>query len=151
MIFVTVGTTLPFDALVAAVDRLVGSLVIRESVVCQIGHGTYFPHNCEYFCFKPNVDQWVEDASLVIGHGGTGTVYSALCAGKPLIAVANPAAADDHQAQFLARLSHIASFLWTKDLEQIPALLEKVPSFKLQSAKVRHLAADVRMFLLGNR
>jgi UDP-N-acetylglucosamine transferase subunit ALG13 len=147
VIFVTVGTTLPFDELVQVVDRLVERAQLAEPVVCQIGHGTYLPKHCDHFRFTPNIEEWLDKASVVVGHGGTGTVSSLLARGRPFVAVSNPNAADDHQAQFLTRLSQHVSLLWTKDLNELPALIERAPSFQIQSVKGQHLAADLKAFL----
>lgn len=149
MIFVTVGTTLPFDALVQAVDALVAGQVITDPVVCQIGHGDYLPQHCEHFRFQPNIDEYIAQASLVIGHGGTGTVTGLLASGKPFVAVANPLGADNHQAQFLERLAHLAPFLWTADLARLPALIAQAPHFVSNRQANEHLATDLSDFLRG--
>ncbi len=149
MIFVTAGTTLPFDALVRAVDELVAGRVITDSVICQIGHGDYLPLHCEYFRFQPNVDAYIERAALVIGHGGTGTVTGLLASGKPFVAVANPLGADNHQAQFLERLAKLTPFLWTDDLSQLSDLIARAPGFVFQRNTSEHLAGDLCAFLRG--
>lgn len=148
MIFVTVGTTLPFDDLVQAVDRLVAAGTVSEPVLCQIGHGQYVPQHCEHFRFKPNLDEEIGRASLVIGHGGTGTVTGLLASGRPFIAVANPLGVDDHQRQFLARLNRAVSLLWTADLSELPRLIEAARNFKPQSATGERLTEDLKRFLL---
>ena len=76
MIFVTVGTTMPFDKLIYRIDELKGENFIKEDVVCQIGNGKYIPVNCEYFRFKPSIEEHIDKAFLIIAHGGTGTVFS---------------------------------------------------------------------------
>ena len=149
MIFVTVGTTLPFDDLVRAVDRLVAAGVVTEPVLCQIGHGQYVPQHCEHFRFKPNLDEEIGRASLVIGHGGTGTVTGLLASGKPFIAVANPLGVHDHQRQFLARLCKVVEFLWAADPAELPGLIERARSFRPRSARGERLTEDLRRFLLG--
>ena len=148
MIFVTVGTTLPFDALIETVDKMAGNGDFSESVVCQIGHGRYEPKHCEYFRFSPEIDDWIQRATLVIGHGGTGTVSSLLAEAKPFVAVANPAGADDHQGAFLARLSQTVSFLWTKDLSELQRLVTLARSFKVEAKASLRLVSDLRKYLL---
>jgi UDP-N-acetylglucosamine transferase subunit ALG13 len=150
VIFVTVGSSLPFDALVEAVDGFVQQGKIKGPVTCQIGHGTYVPRNCEYFAFTPAFDEWVQKASLVIGHGGTGTVSTMLSEGKPFIAVPNPGVADDHQKMFLERLSRAVSFIWTTDLSKLPELIETAATFVPTAVKGERLADDLRRFLTGS-
>lgn len=150
MIFVTAGTTLPFDPLVQAVDEMVATRVIADQVICQIGHGTYQPSHCEYFRFKPSLDEYIGRASLIIGHGGTGTVTGLLASGKPFIAVANPLGADNHQVQFLQRLSQLMPFLWTADLAELPGLIIQAPSFVTRRDISEHLAGDLCAFIRGD-
>lgn len=147
MIFVTIGTTLVFDDLIEAVDNLVAGGIITDPVVCQIGNSAYIPKNCEYFRFQPNIDEWTGKASLVICHGGTGSVLSLLTQKRPFIAVANPRGAEDHQAQFLERLSRSISILWTKDLKELPGLIEKARMFEPKALDGERLADDLRKFL----
>jgi UDP-N-acetylglucosamine transferase subunit ALG13 len=147
VIFVTVGTTLPFDDLVRFVDGMVERGDITEPVRCQIGPGTYEPQRCEWFRFKPELQAEIENASLVIGHGGTGTVTGLLGAGKPFVAVANPAGADNHQRDFLDRLSHVNPFLWTDRLDALPALIEQARTFRSEASPHLRLIDDLAPFL----
>ena len=149
MIFVTVGTTLVFDDLVEAIDHLVGSGVIEDEVICQIGNGEYNPAHCESFRFKPSVDDLIERASLVICHGGTGSTLGVLAKGKRFIAVANPKGVDNHQAQFLERLSHIVPILWTHDLNEMPNLLNEVNDFNYENMNIPCLVNDLNSYLRG--
>jgi UDP-N-acetylglucosamine transferase subunit ALG13 len=149
VIFVTVGTTLPFDALIETIDRLVAERGIAEPVVCQIGHGAYEPRHCEHFRFTPDIEQYFDRASLVVGHGGTGTVTSLLASGKPFVVVANPLGADDHQAQFLSKLSTLVRFLWTSDLGELPTLLARARQFEPSAVEGQRLIDDLRAYLAG--
>jgi beta-1,4-N-acetylglucosaminyltransferase len=147
VILVTVGTTMPFDELIEAMDRLTAQGSLLEPVVCQIGNGRYEPGHCEYFRFKPSLAALTREASLVIGHGGTGTVLSLLAERKPFIAVVNPRGANDHQGQFLERLSRVVSILWTRDFGDLPALIERAREFKVEAMIQECLADDLRKFL----
>lgn len=147
LIFVTVGSSLPYDELVRRVDQLVADGVIEEPVICQIGDGKYEPRHCEHFRFKPSLEDDIERASLVIGHGGTGTVTGLLASGKPFVAVPNPFVVHNHQEQFLARLSKDVSFLWTKDLSDLPRLISEARTFTLRVASGERLTDDLRRFL----
>jgi UDP-N-acetylglucosamine transferase subunit ALG13 len=146
VIFITVGT-FQFNALIEKVDAMVANGELHGPVVCQIGSGSYVPGHCEYFRFKPSIDEFIEKASLVICHGGTGSVCSLLASEKPFIAVANTFLADDHQTQFLLRLNRLASFLWTRDLEDLPALIAKSASFVPQTFVGERLSDDLKSYL----
>jgi UDP-N-acetylglucosamine transferase subunit ALG13 len=147
MIFVTTGTTLPFDELIEAMDDLVAKGVISEPVVCQIGNSKYIPRNCEYFRFKPSIDHWIKGASLVICHGGTGTVFSIMDVKKHFIAVANPRGVDDHQSQFLSQLGKMGCILWTNNINELTVLIQKVADFKPRPFSAEHLVDDLKRYL----
>jgi UDP-N-acetylglucosamine transferase subunit ALG13 len=149
VILVTVGSSLPFDDLVEAVDRYVAQGVIRDSVTCQIGHGRYVPRHCEHFRFVPNLDEWIQRAAVVIGHGGTGTVAGMLAQGKPFVAVPNPHVQDDHQAVFLERLSRAVALLWTRDLAELPRLISAAPDFRFGARQGERLVEDLTAYLLS--
>ncbi len=146
---VTVGTTLVFDELIRAVDQMVADGVITVPVTCQIGNGSYLPLHCEYFRFKPNLDEIIQEATMVIGHGGTGTVLGLLSEKKKFIAVANPLGAHDHQAQFLERLSRAVSILWTRDLQELPDLIWRAETYEVRPVTGMRLADDLGAYLKG--
>lgn len=86
MIFVTVGTQLPFDRLIASIDQWAGASG-RQDVFAQTGMGTYQPAHMES---KPKITpaecrQHFEEAEIVVAHAGMGTIISAIEAGKPLV------------------------------------------------------------------
>jgi UDP-N-acetylglucosamine transferase subunit ALG13 len=125
LILVSVGTTIPFDDLIAEVDRLCGDGFFAEEVVCQIGRSTYTPENCDYFRNKPNLERDFYLADGLIVHGGTGSTIQALCAQTPFVAVANPRARDDHQADFLSVLSREYDFVWSRDPSELASLWQQ--------------------------
>ena len=121
MILVTVGTTMLFPSLIDEVDRLAGLGIFDETVLCQTGeHGRTMQH-CEYFAFRPTLDDLYEQASLIITHGGS-TVFTLMSLGKPFIAFANPIGADDHQLHVLRTLSERAGILWSRDVKDLEPL-----------------------------
>ena len=147
MIFVTTGTTLAFDELIRAVDSLINAGRIIDKVICQIGNGTYLPSHCEYFRFKPDITPWVDESSIVICHGGTGTVLSLIHKKKKFVAVANPKSADNHQRQFLRRLSEETDIVWTEQLEDLPGLIRRAMSVKIELDHSESLIAELKSYL----
>ncbi|GAB5486379.1 MAG: hypothetical protein Pars93KO_28130 [Parasphingorhabdus sp.] len=121
MIFVTVGTT-RFEPLIREIDDLAGS-VLTEPVVCQIGSGDYEPRHCEFFRYRPTLDDLIERTDLLITHGGS-TVITAVEMRTPLIAVANTSLADNHQEHFLREFSAYSSLVWTNEPTEIGALIK---------------------------
>jgi len=103
VIFVTVGTTY-FDELVRQVDHLVGTGLIQQDVVAQIGRGVYVPKHIEWVRYLDDLHPYYERADLIICHGGVGTVFELMLLEKPFIAVANRALPGDHQTDLLRAL-----------------------------------------------
>lgn len=109
--FVTVGSELPFDRLVGAVDRWAGRNGRGGEVFAQIGRGGRQPINISSAETLPSqtFHQVFQAADLVVAHAGMGTILTALEARRPLVVV--PRRADlgehrnDHQAATVARLS----------------------------------------------
>jgi UDP-N-acetylglucosamine transferase subunit ALG13 len=122
LIFVTVGTTMPFDELVEEVDRFCGEGFFDEKVVCQTGQSRYVPKFCEHFRYAPDVGAYLASASFLIIHGGTGSVIEAMPTNKPFPAFANPRAADDHQGQFLSRIEKEHGVVWSRNCGELSRL-----------------------------
>src|SRR3989304_8188664 len=123
MIFVTVGT-IHFDELVKAVDGLAGKS--KERFVIQLGTGKYIPKNCEWFRLKPSLSEFYSKCSLVITHGGAGTLFECLNAGVRTIAIPNPNAKDAHQLDLLSELAR-RNYIITCDLADLKrAIMSKV-------------------------
>lgn len=107
MIFVTVGThEQPFNRLVKAVDELKRAGVITEDVVIQTGFSTYEPKYCTWSKLIPYQDMLknVEDARIVITHGGPASFIMPLQIGKTPIVVPRQHQfnehVNDHQVEF---------------------------------------------------
>ena len=122
MIFVTVGTT-DFDALVAAADRLAAAT--DELVVIQIGHGQVEPQHAQWLRFAPSLDQYYDQADVVVTHGGLGTVTEVLGRGLRLVGVSNPDRFDRHQDQILQAFEQAGHLVWCRDLADLPAAVEQ--------------------------
>lgn len=142
VIFVTVGTT-HFDPLVQEIDELVDAGRIKDKVVCQIGAGTYVPKHAEHFRFQPSIDDWFEQADLVICHGGA-TVMSLLQKKKRFVAIANTVLAGDHQTAFLTRLALSVGFPWSREVKDVGPLVEAALSQPAPSINLPHLADELR-------
>mmetsp|Transcript_11376 Transcript_11376/g.15497 ORF Transcript_11376/g.15497 Transcript_11376/m.15497 type:complete len:180 (+) Transcript_11376:78-617(+) len=123
-VFLTVGTT-SFDSLIRQVDRPEFVEILRNlgytSLVLQIGRGEYRPVNIippgeishkdafgfctEFFKFAPALNKYVNAASMVISHAGSGSIFETLNASKPLVVVVNSTLMDNHQQELADELS----------------------------------------------
>lgn len=108
MIFVCLGSQqYPFDRLLKKLDELKGAGKIREEIFAQIGSSNYIPefYSWERFITQEVYEKKLDEASMVISHGGTGAIVKALKKGKKVIAIPRQAKygehADDHQFQIV--------------------------------------------------
>jgi UDP-N-acetylglucosamine transferase subunit ALG13 len=86
MIFTTIGSVLPFDRLVRAVDGLVQDWP-DEEFFTQIGDGKYEPVNMP---FARMLDvgafgKMVRSARLIVAHAGMGSVITAMETNTPIV------------------------------------------------------------------
>ncbi|MBU7454887.1 glycosyltransferase [Leuconostoc fallax] len=90
MIFVTVGThEQPFDRLLKKIDGLIESGDITESVFIQTGYSDYVPKFAKSKQFLSNIEMEknIDEARIVITHGGPASFLSVLSKGKIPIVV----------------------------------------------------------------
>lgn len=107
MIFVTVGThEQPFNRLVQEIDNLKRDGIITENVIIQTGYSTYEPKYCQWDKLIPykQMIKNVEDARIVITHGGPASFIMPLQIGKTPIVVPRQKKfnehVNDHQVEF---------------------------------------------------
>ncbi|MGH6987279.1 MAG: beta-1,4-glucuronosyltransferase WelK [Caulobacteraceae bacterium] len=105
LLFATVGATLPFDRLVRMVAEAKAAGAIPERVLAQVGEGGARPEGLECVETLPYEEMMahLRAADLVVCHGGTGSLVTALREGCRVIAVPRRFARgehyDDHQAE----------------------------------------------------
>lgn len=97
MIFVTVGTQLPFPRLVREMNRIAGSLC--EPVIAQTCDDLEDYPNLivEPYMNSERYNDVIEQARIVVAHAGIGTVLAARQARVPVILVPRRAALGEHR------------------------------------------------------
>lgn len=97
MIFVTIGTQLPFDRLIKIIDELAPQL--NEEVIAQVYQCGFTPQNIKTIDFlaPDEFNTLYEKARLIISHAGMGTILSALQKEKPIIVFPRIAALGEHR------------------------------------------------------
>lgn len=100
MIFVTVGTDLPFDRMMKVIDRWAGENG-RDDVFAQIGEGGWEPQNIQFsqFLQPPEFVERFKSADLIVSHAGMGTILSALHHGKPILVMPKRASLGEHRSE----------------------------------------------------
>ena len=131
MIFVTVGThEQPFNRLIKKVDELKRDGVIQEDVIMQTGFSTYEPKYCEWSKLIPyqQMIKNVEDARIVITHGGPASFIMPLQIGKVPIVVPRQYKFDehvnDHQVEFARNVAErMGTIIPVEDIEKLEEVI----------------------------
>ena len=114
MIFVTVGThEQQFDRLIKEIDRLKEENLIQDEVFIQTGYSNYVPKYCKWekIISYEKMNQFIEEADIVITHGGPATFMAAIAKGKNPIVVPRLKKfgehVNNHQLEFVEKVLKI--------------------------------------------
>ena len=127
MIFVTVGThEQQFDRLVRCVDRLKAEGKITEEVMIQTGFSSYEPKACRWskLCSYQEMNEYMDQARIVITHGGPSSIMMALQRGKIPIVVPRQKQyeehVNDHQVEFARNVAkRMGTIIEVEDIETL--------------------------------
>lgn len=131
MIFVTVGThEQPFNRLVKKIDELKRDGVITEEVIIQTGFSTYEPKYCKWSKLIPYQQMLknVEDARIVITHGGPASFIMPLQLGKTPIVVPRQQQfnehVNNHQVEFARNVAErMGTIIPVEDVDKLKDLI----------------------------
>jgi beta-1,4-N-acetylglucosaminyltransferase len=132
LIFVTVGTSLPHDDLVRMIDNLVGEKKIRDRIIVQRGAGRYVPRYVEHFRFSPDLNQYYNEAEIVISNCGAGTIMENTTKGRKLIVIQNPDVTGGHEWELVRKLEKGNHLIWCRDVNELLNCIEKARDMKFQ-------------------
>jgi len=96
VIFVTVGSMLPFNRLIRAVDNWVQAH--PQDTLAQIGDGDYIPSHMRWARMLPQPEyrRAVEQSDIIIAHAGMGSYLTAIELGKPIVMLPRHASMKEH-------------------------------------------------------
>lgn len=120
MIFATVGTQLPFDRLLSALDSWAG-VQQQAPVFAQTGRSGSDFRNLQCTPFMPPAlfRDAVEQARVIVGHAGMGTILTAAELGKPVVIMPRRAAfgehRNDHQLATASEMRRLPNVLVAED------------------------------------
>lgn len=136
MIFVTLGTNdKSFERLLKAVEGCIKNGIIDEEVIVQSGFTQFHSDLMKVQSSFPQdeFEQYINDARLIITHGGVGTIMTSLKKKKTIIAAARLAQyhehVNDHQIQLLEAFDEQGYLIYAKDLEHLDEYLKKAQDF----------------------
>lgn len=161
MIFVTVGSVMPFDRLIQCVDHWAQRWPSID-VLAQIGAGTFLPRHCRYV--RELVPEEYADvfssAELIVAHAGMGTIIKAVELNKPAILMPRlgrlQETRNDHQSATLKRFGHLGIISAAETEDALVRLLDDYssdperfagPGATLDSQSRRDLVEFVRSFV----
>jgi UDP-N-acetylglucosamine transferase subunit ALG13 len=155
VIFVTVGTQLPFERLVAAVDTWAARQSPRPEVLAQVGAGrTDYSHvRCVRTLGGEDYAKAIAGARLMIAHAGTGSILTALDRGVPVVVFPRDDRfgehRDDHQLQTARQMERmrLVTVAWSE--ADLPALIEKELATPASARKPREQNTELVDFLRG--
>ena len=132
MILVTLGThARPMDRLIEALDALAASGDLDQRVIVQAAVVSRPPVHLETVGVVPyeQLDRWAREASVIVTHGGPGSILLALAAGRrPVVVPRDPSRGehvDDHQILFVRWLATRRSIRPVFDMDDLgPAIAE---------------------------
>ena len=152
MIFATVGTQLPFDRLLAALDDWAGAYPDVE-VIAQTGAAEQsFAHmTCRETIGQIEFRETFDKAEVVVAHAGMGTILTASELGKPVVIMARLARhgehRTDHQLATAAEMSRLGNVFVADGPEDLAA---KIDAARAAAADMgQTLGADASPELIG--
>jgi len=134
MIFVTIGTQLPFDRLVRAVDEWILASETEHEVFGQVilsGKSAYRPRNFQSVehLSPQDYEKYIDRADIVVSHAGMGTILTALTLGKIICVM--PRRFDlgehrnDHQLATVSKLRGLAGIFVAEEEDSVPATMDE--------------------------
>ena len=145
MIFVTVGTQLPFDRMISMIDQLAGEMSLEVFAQTADPTASYTHIDHAPFLTPDGYDDLIVRTKILVGHAGIGTILTAKRMEKPVIIVPRKASLGEHRNEHqLATAHHLSGHegvyvAETKsDLERLLQKPDLVPAtFKDTPEKVR--------------
>lgn len=127
MIFVTVGThEQPFDRLLKCIDKMVADGKIKEEVIVQKGYTDFELKHCKEYKLigYDEMQKYIQEARIVITHGGPASFIAPLSIGKIPIVVPRKKEynehVNNHQLDFAKQVEkRMKNIIVTEDEEEL--------------------------------
>ena len=156
MIFVTVGSQkFQFNRLLKAADALAASDTVEGGAFAQTGSCTYEPTHMKHEAFldRGGFCACMDACDVVVTHGGTGAIISAVKAGKRVIAVPRLARygehVDDHQTEIVCQFAEMGLIEPCMDPEDLPDAYKRVLSreYRPYKSNTERFVADLAEYI----
>lgn len=156
MIFVTVGSQkFQFNRLLIEIDKLIENKSIMEKVFAQIGVSEYIPKNYEYtdFTTQDEFSEKIDEANLIITHGGTGVIVNALKKGKKVIAIPRLSKygehVDDHQIQLIKEFEEMNFIEPVYEIDELSNAIQEIKEkkYNIYVSNTDKIIEDIEKFI----
>lgn len=156
MIFVTLGSQkFQFNRLLKKMDSLVKDSKIKEEIFAQIGYSDYKPQNYKYkdFVDRDQFKDIMSKSDIVITHGGTGAIITAVKQEKKVIAMPRLAKygehVDDHQIQIVKEFEDSGIIKAVYDIEDLEKALTSINSehFEKYKSNTQTIINDIEEYI----
>ena len=126
----------PFNRLIQKIDQLKKDGIIEDDVFIQTGFSTYEPKYCQWSKLIAYQDmiQYVEDARIVITHGGPASFIMPLQIGKIPIVVPRQKRfgehVNDHQIEFVRNVvERMGTVICVENIEMLGDIINNYDKF----------------------
>ena len=152
MIFITVGAQMPFDRMIAIVDRWAGGH--EEECFAQIGQTDFTPENISYAesLAQSEYEERIKASRLIIAHAGMGSILTAMRYGKPVLIF--PRRGDlketrnDHQVATVRHFRDVAGVYVAETEEELVRQLEQLDDC-VSTSQISAYASDQLLDTIG--
>ena len=136
MILVLLGTqNNSFHRLLEEVEKNIKNKIIQEEVIVQAGYTKFESKNMKIIDLmsKEELAEYQDKASLIITHGGVGSIISSIEKGKKVIAVPRlkkyKEHVNDHQLDIINSFNDAGYIIGIQDVSELPKALEMAKKF----------------------
>ena len=138
MIFASLGTMdMPFERMAKAVDNFASTT--DEEVIVQTGHTDYnYVHAKSFqFCTKPEMQDYIKKATILIFQGGWGAISEAMEQHKRIVVIPRYDKTEHihDQFQLIRKLDEIGCVIGVFDEKDLPMAVEKARNFEFKQIK----------------
>ena len=142
MILVLLGTqNNSFHRLLEEVEKNIKNKTIQEEVIVQAGYTKFESKNMKIIDLmsKEELAEYQDKASLIITHGGAGSIIMALRKNKKVIAVPRlheyGEHVNDHQRQIIKVFSEKNYLIGIQNVEDLPEAIKESENFETKEYK----------------
>lgn len=156
MIFVTLGSQkFQFNRLLKELDKLIEEKKINEEVFAQIGYSDYEPQHFEYkdFVDRDEFKEIMDKCDIVIAHGGTGAIITAVKKDKKVIAIPRLAKygehVDNHQIQLVDEFKELNLIYPVYDEKELGKAIEEIRNMQFEKyvSNTETIIDDIERFI----